>query len=61
MMIVLHYAEDYTLYPHIVISSPFGDYRTSMLPCSLKHKHTSAVCVARRLLHAFTKNSSRNV
>jgi hypothetical protein len=32
-MIVLHSVEDYALYPCIVISSPFGDWKTFMLPC----------------------------
>jgi hypothetical protein len=40
-MIVLQFVEVYAMYPRIVISSPLGNYRTSMLPCPLKHKHTS--------------------
>jgi hypothetical protein len=39
-MIVLHSIEICALYPNLMVSSPFGDYRTSMLPCLLKHKHT---------------------
>jgi hypothetical protein len=40
-MIVLHSVEFYIMYSHIVISSPFSDYKISMLSCQLKHKHTS--------------------
>jgi hypothetical protein len=40
-MLVLHSVEVYAIYPCIVISSPFDDWRTSMFSCMLKHKYTS--------------------
>jgi hypothetical protein len=39
VIIDVHFVEVYALYPRVVISSPFDDLKTSMLPCPLKHKH----------------------
>jgi hypothetical protein len=40
----VHSADVCAMYPSLVISSPFSNYKTSMLPHPLKHKHTSLVC-----------------
>jgi hypothetical protein len=47
------------LYPRVVISSPFSDYRTSMLPCR-RSTITVPWCKARRSLHAFTNINPRS-
>jgi hypothetical protein len=40
-MTVLHSTEDYAMYPHVVISPPFDNYKTSNVAMLAKHNHTS--------------------
>jgi hypothetical protein len=57
-MIVLHSVEYFVLYPCIVISSPFGGLHVAIPAKAQTH---FLYRMARRSVHAFTKDSSVSV
>jgi hypothetical protein len=57
-MIILHSVEYFVLYPCIVISSPFGGLHVAIPAKAQTHFRYR---MARRSVHAFTKDSSVSV